>query len=268
MNRTGQYIAEYNKEFSILTGSVPDIMGTRLIVLLSGVEEQTGKSALRQMAEEVTRLDSMLSRFNPESAVFKLNACADSGWQSADDEIVVILDTCKNYYQKTLGIFDVTKGSRSAFETKPGYVNLYGAELDFGGFAKGYFLEKASNTIKAAGIPGALVCFGQSSTLAVGSHPCGAGWKVSVCSPYDNKTLDEIVLMDSSLSVSGNRPGYNRHLLDPRTGTYYSGKKTAVVVSGSPLDAEILSTAAMLASESELDTIRHNMDNSNISIYE
>jgi len=265
---TGQYFAEYRKELSILTGTVPDIMGTRLMAVMCGADEQTGRHVLGQMAEEVRRLDAMLSRFNPESPVFNLNSCTDSGWQSTEDEIVDILDTCKSYYIKTLGLFDITKGSHAAFETKPGKVNLYGTELDFGGFAKGLFLERAKDMIKASGIPGALVCFGQSSTLAIGSHPCGDGWKVAVNSPYDNRMLSEVELKDSSLSVSGNRPGYDRHLLDPRTGTYYSGRRTTVVVCGSPLDAEVVSTAAIFATDSELETIKHNINHCFINIYE
>lgn len=261
-------MVEYQEEFSVLSGIVPDVMGTRLLILLHGSGEQTERSVFGRMADEARRLGAMLNRFDPDSDVYRLNVNTDSGWQSVNDDLVDILRICKEYHARTIGLFDVTKGSRAAYETRPGGVNLYGTEIDLGGFAKGFFLERSACMIKEAGIPGALVCFGQSSTLAVGSHPCGDGWKVAVSSPFGNIPLTEVELKDSSLSVSGNRPGYDEHLFDPHTGRCYRGRKAAVVVSDSPLDAEVLSTAAIIASDSELDMIRRGFADATVNIYE
>ena len=59
--------------------------------------------------------------------------------------------------------------------------------------------------------------------------------------------LDVFALRGQSLSVSGNRPGYTGHIVDPRTGERLTGRLLAAVVSGDPLEAEVLSTAAFVA---------------------
>ena len=79
-------------------------------------------------------------------------------------------------------------------------------------------------------------------------HPC---WKVGVTNPYGPGAVDEWDLVDTSLSTSGNTPGYDGHIVNPATGERVSGRRMVSVRCPDPLDAEVLSTALMLATPSD-----------------
>ena len=140
--------------------------------------------------------------------------------------------TADEYKHRTGGLFDISKGDR---------------ELDFGGFAKGYLLKELKSVLPQGGIKSAFVDFGGSSILAAGRHPYGDCWKVGVRDPFSGGVVREIELKDQSMSTSGNSPGYSGHIINPATGMQVEGRKMVTVISEDPLEAEVLSTAAMVA---------------------
>ncbi|MCP4726734.1 MAG: FAD:protein FMN transferase [bacterium] len=125
--------------------------------------------------------------------------------------------------------------------------------IDLGGFGKGYALEKVREILSEDSIDTAFISFGESSILALGHHPYGDKWKVGIQNIYDtNKNTYSFDVIDGALSTSGLRiqVGNNKrraHIIDFRSGIPVKDLKTISVKSGSPLDAEILSTALMAA---------------------
>src|SRR6266699_653221 len=57
-----------------------------------------------------------------------------------------------------------------------------GVELDLGGIAKGYAVDKAAQVLRNSGVTSALITSG-SSIYAIGAPPNQSGWKIDVTDP-------------------------------------------------------------------------------------
>lgn len=100
------------------------------------------------------------------------------------------------------------------------------------------------------------VNFGNSSILGIGNHPFGDAWKVSIENPFNiNTIVDEISKSNASLSVSGNTPSYSRNVVIPKSGKSEVDNKLVSVLMHDPLDAEVLSTAFLIASKIEREQL-------------
>lgn len=257
---------EYFPEGKVFHGSVPLVMGTKLELLVCGEDEPLCNGLWENMCSEAQRLDAVMNRFSPESEVSRLNA---AGGGLLTEEMAGIIALCEHFRKSTCGLFDIGRGTvdwSSAFPKEKGssdgtpVISLGGGNLDFGGFGKGFLLKKYKEMLKEAGVSSAYADFGGSSILAVGHHPFGPCWKVGVTDPFTGTRLRELELIDMAMSTSGNQPGYDGHITDPRDGSRICGRKMFTIISTDPLTAETVSTAAMIANAEELDYIRKNND--------
>ena len=245
---------EYYSERKLFHGFVPFVMGTKLDVLLVGPSEEDACRIWDRMCMEAGRLNAMLNRFDPASELSRLNASVDAGEVRPSPELLSMIRVCEDLRIRSGGLFDISRGTcGEGLEITPdGMVSLHGGSLDFGGFAKGFFLRECKEMLVQDGVGTAYVDFGGSSILALGRHPFGDCWRIRVTHPYSGAVLQDADLVDCSLSTSGNRPGYTGHILDPRSGRPVVARRIVTVLSPDPLEAEILSTAAMIADEREL----------------
>ena len=225
-------------------------MGTALEFLTAGFDPGKASRLWERLENEAVRLDRLLSRFDPESEVYRLNSGALA---SPGKEIAGLIEMAGNYRERTCGLFDIHPDGRT---------------LDFGGFAKGWFLTLCLDALRQEGVRNAFVDFGGSAILALGAHPHGDCWKVSVPNPYDGSILAETDLKDTALSTSGNSPLYGGHILNPLTGEKVTARKLVTVRSADPLEAEVLSTALMAADESRRKIIEREFPGAEIEIYD
>ena len=125
-----------------------------------------------------------------------------------------------------------------------------GVQLDFGGYAKGYALDRAARLLQQWRMQGALINIG-GHLLALGL--CGERpWSVAVRHPRYPGALARLELHNGeALSTSGDyerffRLGCRRyaHVIDPRTGLPASGVQAAVVLTSSTPGVGALSDAA------------------------
>jgi thiamine biosynthesis lipoprotein len=123
-------------------------------------------------------------------------------------------------------------------------------QLDFGGYAKGYALDRAAEILRAGGISNALVNIG-GNAMALGSHG-GRPWRVGLDAPRGAGLLATLDLNDGeAVGTSGDYRRYYEiggkryaHIIDPRTGHPVAGvESVTVLVSGGP-GAGALSDAA------------------------
>ena len=245
---------EYFPDGKVFHGFGPRVMGTKLDALWVGPGRAESVPVWEALCAEAARLDALLNRFDPRSELSRLNAGSDSGPVRPGDELLGLVRIAEDWRQRTGGLFDITRGTcGEGLQIAPdGSFSLNGGTLDFGGFAKGWFLRWCRERLLDAGIATAYVDFGGSTILGLGHHPFGTSWKVSVLHPYTGALLEEVDLVDRALSTSGNRPGYSGHIVDPRSGRAVEERRLVTVVSEDPLEAEVLSTAAMVAGEAEL----------------
>lgn len=263
--------SNYYASSRLFHGSFSCIMGTQLDVLLIGDDRQTLEDVWEQVTTELVRLEKMLNRFDPESEVSRINREAPLREVTVSDELWEILQDCRRYYILTEGYFDITLSDlrQASFREDANSLVFLRPDLhiDLGGYGKGYALKRMRQIISAGEVRNAFVNFGNSSVLGMGSHPHGDYWPVGLENPFTRQPVASVRLCDSSLSTSGNTPAHPRHILNPLTGEYTEERKMVSVVAPDPVDAEVLTTALMVAPEERGEELIKHFDINEKHIY-
>lgn len=257
------FSSQYYDASSTFHGSIPHIMGTRLDLIIVGTSKNQSNLVWNNIVIELERLHKMLNRFDATSELSRINLKARSGKVSVSTEMWEILENCKHYYLITDNLFDITLNNLSElfFDEKTQSLAFpsHDYSFDLGGYAKGYAMEKAKKMLLDANIENALLNFGDSSIAAIGHHPFGDCWSVSIENPYKKgDILKMIALRNEDLSTSGNTPGHDKHIIHPITKKFNEQKKVVCVKSKNSIDAEVLSTTLMLATTKQKEIIESN----------
>jgi len=232
-------------------------MHTRMELLFVHRDGKEAESIAAGVEKMVKGEEMVFSRHVRVSPAAKLNIA--SGNIEVGEELYFALELCEKMRLATEGYFDVAALSpfrgRPAYKCTPADHSARRSDsnvvLDFGGFAKGYALEKARQMICGAGVASALLNFGNSSVAAVGSHPFGDCWNIT---PERNPEM-VVHLRDSSLSISGNGVLGKSHIVNPVDGVAVVRDFDIGVTGKSALLCEMLSTALFAAPESEFENI-------------
>jgi FAD:protein FMN transferase len=126
-----------------------------------------------------------------------------------------------------------------------------GVELDLGGIAKGYAVDRVVNLLRARHVAAALVSAGGSTIYALGAPPDADGWEVTVQNPlHAQQTALTLRLKDRSLSVAGRSEKsfevggvVYSHIMDPRTGRPVQGMLTVAVLTATGTEGDALDDA-------------------------
>lgn len=252
--------AIYHESGRMFHGSLKRIMGTRFEMLVIDKSRLESREIWNEIVHELRRLDSVLNRFDEHSETSEINREATSAPVRVSTEMWHILQSCRDYHARTSGLFDITLNNFTTVITDADKSSVIFSKsnlsLDFGGYAKGYALAKIKELLLRGGVKHCFVDFGNSSILGMGHHPHGDSWKVSIPDPYHpDVVLGEVSLRNQALSVSGNSPRYSSHIVRPDSGLAVNSHKVVSTISKDPLDAEVLSTVFMIASEEEKRTI-------------
>lgn len=257
--------SHYYDASSLFHGSLLNIMGTRLDAVFIETDRALCESVWQKTVAELLRLDKMFNRFDIESEIYSVNLRAPTERVVASDELMSVLISCKRYHLLSLGLFDVTLSDFDAVDLDTEHQTISFSEknvsIDFGACAKGYALDKVKQVLVEADIKDALIDFGNSSVLALGHHPFGDCWKISVENPFrTGEIVDVIELRDVALSISGNMPTHLKHIVNPRTHQFIEDKKIVSIIAQNSFEAEILSTALMIANHEEQKKILSHFD--------
>lgn len=260
MEVTSSYISDRKLFLASITG----IMGTRFEILMADeADRNTCTEIFETIEATLVRIDAVANRFDAASEVSKINSSEPMSMVYPGPELAAILAQCRDYALRTDGLFDVTLEGKSDFVFSDDGALVIpndGLRIDLGGFAKGYAMKHIRQILKDYGMERAFVNFGNSSICAVGTHPYGDSWKVSLPDPFTGKILKVFDLKDMSMSTSGNTPEYRGHIINPRTGERSMSDRTAVIIAPDALDAEILSTVWIIAEEDEKKKISSRFD--------
>jgi thiamine biosynthesis lipoprotein len=253
-------------------------MGTVFTVAVYGQERSFLAEVVEQVFEEVDRLDEQMSNYKPDSELSAINREAASHPAVVEPGLFHLLEISVHRSEETDGAFDITVGplikswgffrGRGRLPTgaeisqvlkRVGYQHLKldaehrtirfddpGIDLDLGGIAKGYAVDRAVDILRSNGITSALVSSGTSSIYALGSPPGARGWKITVRDPYDgHKPADVIHLQNYSLSTSGSYEKFFRiggknycHIMNPHTGWPVQGVLSTVVLAATGTDTD------------------------------
>jgi thiamine biosynthesis lipoprotein len=242
--------------------------------------------AASEALREAERLEGVLSRFIPHSDIARLNAAAGRQYVLVEPATQRLLRTLVALVEAVDGAFDPTVGPLVAlwkgaprpptaedlaaaqervgieglvFEPDGPGVGLVaeGMSLDLGGVGKGYAVGEVAACLTDLGVKRALVDGGTSSAQAIGA------WRAAIADPVTPESpLATVPLADGAVAVSGTHgQGFTfegqwyGHVLDPRTGAPTRGPRLAAVLHPSPVTAEVLSTALLVAGGSLLSRL-------------
>ncbi|MBI4161978.1 MAG: FAD:protein FMN transferase [Acidobacteria bacterium] len=240
---------------------------------------------LRAVAEEIERLEGLLSRFRPESQVSRLNRAAGGAAVAPGPEVLTVLETGLWLHRTTGGAFDVTVGPLVAlwrdaglrgflpsgeetaralalvgsdsleFDRRSGTVRLprAGMAIDLDGVSKGYIVDRAVEVLRARGVRRGLVNAGGDlrAFAPAGSDP----FRIGIRDPAGGAEaiLGEVPLRDGAAATSGNYERFVEiggrrygHILDPRTGLPVDRVLSATVLAPEAMRAGGLATGLFL----------------------
>ncbi len=231
-------------------------MNTRMEIVLVNVAPKEARRLCDAALALAVEMESRLSRHMPGSDIARINAEGAAAPVAVDEQTFGILCSCEAMRRATGGYFDIAalcgQRTRPAYSTDRAQRTVKlaspSAMLDLGGFAKGYALDRIGRELEAAGVQSALLNFGDSSILAVGTHPFGDCWPVKA-------GTDDVPLRDCSLSVSGKTPSGAAHIIDPLTGRPVGTQVQVAVLGRSAAVCEILSTALYAAPHGQREAI-------------
>ncbi len=226
-------------------------MHTRIDLALCHLSQADSELLLHQIHQEILCLEKIADCFNNQSEISRINQIAFLQPVPVSQEMFIILKNCMDAYQKTDGYFDITIQSKnhtpliindlllnSSDQTI--FFNNKNIQIDLCGYIKGYALDKIKKILQKHNCTDALINMGNSSILAIGSHPCGCGWKINNNQIHDS--LD-ITLSNQCLTLSGNETSERKHIINPRTNEYMEKKSVVSVLTNSGAEGEIFSTA-------------------------
>ena len=258
------------------------LMGTQVSVELwsDGVEE--GRNAIDAAFAEIERLDLMMNPWNAASELARINREAGKHPVTTTPEIVEVVERALYYSRLSEGAFDISFASvgqyyeyregkspdakqvarakqdidfraiRLNVENRSIAYDKPGLQIDLGGIAKGYAVDRAINVLRNKGITVAVVAAGGDTRILgdLGDRPRTIGIR-------HPRKKDEFVVMiplqNTAISTSGD---YERffvkdgvrvhHILDPDTGRSSVGAQSVSVLSPLGIDSDALSTTTFV----------------------
>ena len=248
--------------------------------------QRSAETILDQAAELLASLESRFSRYRPESLITRINQRAGSGnYTELDTETRGLFDLAGQLWTESEGLFDITSGPlRHAWDFRAGgnaapgniesalelvgygriewrgascHLPRAGMEVDLGGLAKEYAVDRTTALLRNAGITSGLVELA-GDVAVIGSQGDETPWSVAIRDPGGSGSLCSVRLVDAALATSGNYArtlAYNGkeygHLLDPRSGWPVSGPDSVSVIDAQCLTAGAVATVACLKHQDE-----------------
>src|SRR5258708_26527715 len=233
--------------------------------------------------DEVGRLDRLMGHYKADRPLSRLNREAGRRPVVVERELFDFIAEAMRYIRESDGAFDITVGplmkawgffggeghmptddELAAARRHVGATHLVlnpdaktigfdepGVELDLGGIAKGYAVDRVVALLRERRIAAALVSSGGSTIYGLGAPPGRNGWDVSIQDPVDSRKVAlTVTLKDRALSVAGSseksfESGGVRysHIMDPRTGRPVQGVLSVAVLASSGTAGDALDAA-------------------------
>lgn len=255
-------------------------MGTLYTVVAYGRDQTFLAEVVSQVFDEIDQLDRQMSNYKPESELSAINRDAAQRPVTVSPELFGLLEYSLRASRESGGDFDITVGPLMklwgffrgegrlpgapeiiAVQERIGYQHVQldaerrtirfdapGVELDLGGIAKGYAVDRAADIMRNDGVAAALISSGGSSIYALGSPPGERGWKVTVRDPFHaDQPANVLRLQNFALSTSGNYEKFFKingkiycHIMDPHTGWPVQNMLSTVGAAPTGVETEAL----------------------------
>jgi len=258
-------------------------LGADAMLQIHHPDPPTADRLIAAALTEVRRLETIMSLYQPNSALVRLNRAG-----VLDDpppDLVRVLDESARYHALMSGMFDVTVQplwqvyaghfSRPApdpagppvaviqealshvgqqwVEYGPHRIRFrrHGMGITLNSIGQGYITDRVVELLRAGGITHALVDMGKMR--AIGSHPSGAPWRVGLEDPTSPGTIaTRVEIHDEAIGTAGgygtrfDTAGRFNHIFDPFTGESSWRFASVSVISPTATEANVLSTSFTL----------------------
>ncbi len=237
------------------------IMGTLVeITVIPGNEK-----AIREAFEALKKVDALMSTYKEDSEISILNR---EGKAQVSEETLEVIEDAINFSNLTDGAFDITcrplinlwkrakkeekvpteeeieeaislvDYQRIILEANQIRLEKKGMQIDLGGIAKGYAVDKAIEALKKNSIKRALVNAG-GDLYALGTDRQGEKWQIGVQDPREeDKIIDIIKVKDKAVATSGD---YRRYFtLEGKRFSHIVNPKTGLTVQDVPMSVTII----------------------------
>ena len=258
------------------------VMGTTCLLAVRDLPQGEKKAhrALREAEKALRRVEALMSVHLADSEISRLDGAPPGKEVPLSPWTLQVLRRARELWKATEGAFDITcrplltlwkEGARRGrLPTRkeiqaarrasrwdllvlgPSWAKKKapGLQVDLGGIAKGFGIDKALEAMEKTGVAGGLVDVGGDlRVFGKGPGPEGT-WKVEVRSPFGPSPLGSLDLRRGALCTSG---GYFRyveiqgrrfsHIVDPRTGRPADAAASVTVLGPDAASADAWATA-------------------------
>lgn len=269
-------------------------MNTTILLAAEGERAMEGMQAVKVFINDC---EQRFSRFLPESELSTLNHSAGD-WHTISDDLMDMLQLSMKYYFETRGLFDPsiltdlkwTGYDRSMDEirangeyssplaskrtSKPAFHEITfdsahnkvrlprGMEVDLGGIAKGWIVEKAAQLLNTYSEACAVSAGGDM--LLIGCPSDGMDWDVALEDPRDpSQMLSQLHVGSGAVATSSvmkrtwsQGEKVRHHLIDPRTGeSAMTDWLSVTVISPDVVTAEVYAKAILIGGDGQLQNL-------------
>jgi len=263
-------------------------MGSQCEIQLEALAEAQAHMLAQYAIDEVKRIESKYSRYQPGSVVSQIASQAGHGWVECDDETLTLLDYADHLFSISDGLFDITSGvlrrawdfqrteipSDDALQVLCDLINWpsvqrerrlvrlpkAGMELDFGGFGKEYAADQGAAVLLNHGVKRGYINLA-GDVRVIGPKTGNQPWIIGIQDPRNrDKLMASIAITSGGIATSGDYERYFEldgrrfcHILHPRSGRPVSFWRSVSVQASTALLAGSLSTVAMLKQDQALE---------------
>lgn len=245
------------------------VFGTRVDLTVYGKSLDKASEAMAEVLREFDRLHHAFHAWKPSELTDLNQAIARGEAHVVSEELAELLRDAQRFSAEGDHLFDPALGRlielwgfhadefepvepdpvalAAVLEARPSMADLLiegnrvtsnnpMVQIDLGGYAKGYALDRAVAILRARGIDSALVNIG-GNVMALGSKG-GTPWRLGIQHPREPRPLATLPLYDGeAIGTSGDYQRFVEvdgerfsHLLDPRTGQPARGTQSLTVL--------------------------------------
>ncbi len=271
------------RRYQLVRRSFP-VMGTVAEIQVSHADALVAEQAIDAAIAELQWVERTMSRFRSDSDIGRANLGAGRDGVDISAATARVIEAALGWSVASDGAFDPALGSASALwdvvnrhepppERQVGRLASRGlwrkvdiaptsagmavrfndpdVQLDLGGIAKGYGIDRAVTALRNHGIAQGIVTVG-GDLYALGGAPGGDPWEVGIRDPHQpDRLAGQIEVIDRAVTTSGDYERYftskgvrYHHLIDPTTGAPRRSRIHSVTVQGGNcMDADAAATA-------------------------
>ncbi len=279
-------IAGYGQERKYVTVQrTQKLMGSRFDIKVVAINEEIGYIRVDEAISEITRIEKMISSWDPESETSLINKNAGIKPVRVNLELFKLIERAKLYSEITDGAFDISYASmdkiwkfdgsmkympsdedlkrsiakvgheKIILDTKNQTVFLrdQGMKISFGAIGKGYAADRAKKLLVSKQVVAGIInASGDITTW--GTKASGEKWLIGIANPLSKeKIFSWLPIIESSVATSGNFERFvifngkkYSHIIDPRTGYPSQGVNSVSIFAKHAELCDALATAVYI----------------------